>query len=164
MPLRGQPAAAPTGLRPAPSRRYVVFTLGGVDYGLPAHQVRHSLPITEAVGPAVVFLRQVYPLVDLRGLFRLPASTAPDRLVLLVEVEGRRAGLVVDRLADLVALDEGGIVALPAVFGGVERRWFAGLAVLGPRMVVIVRGEGVLTGRDGRPAPRPPAATAVAGG
>ncbi len=129
------------------ARRYTVFAVGEVHYALPAHQVRHSLPAGEVGGPAVVFLRQVYALVDLRALFRLPASTLADRLVLLVEVDGRRAGLVVDQHTDLVDLDEGAIVPLPAVFGGVERRWFAGLAALGQRVLVIVRADGVLDGR-----------------
>lgn len=165
MPLRGQPPAAPATPRSTASQRYVVFRLAGVDYGVPAHQVRHSLPATEATGPAVVFARQVYPLVDLRALFRVPTEAPADRLVLLVEVDGRRAGLVVDRLAGLLGVDEGAIAPLPAVFGGQERQWFTGLAAVGQRLLLVLRPAGVLDGRDRRmtppPSPSPTTATSA---
>jgi purine-binding chemotaxis protein CheW len=144
VPLRGRPApAAPDG-RPGPARRHVVFALGGIEHAVPAQQVRHSLPADGEVGRELDFLGQTYPVVDLRSLFRLPGPPASTRLILLVEGDGVRAALVVDRLVDLVLLEAAAIVPLPPVFAGVERRWFTGLARLGPRILLVLRVEGIL--------------------
>jgi chemotaxis signal transduction protein len=151
----GEPVTAPpVDPRLPAARRHVGFMLDGVQFAIPAERVRHSIPAREASGVAVVFLRHVYPLVDLRSLFRVAGDTPTDRLVLLLEAEERRAGVIVDHLTDLLLLDETTTVELPPVFRGVERRWFSGLARVGERIVVVVRPDGLLASRDVRLPPR----------
>jgi chemotaxis signal transduction protein len=161
MPRTDPVAAAPVEQPPA-ARRYVGFMLDSVQFAMPADHVRHSMPAGDATGAAVVFLRHVYPLVDLHALFRMAPASQTDRLVLLLEADGRRAGVIVDHLTDLLLLDETTVVELPPVFRGVERRWFSGLVRVGERIVVVVRPDGLLVSRDA-PQPGQPATATAAG-
>lgn len=161
MPLRDRPTPVPAGSRPEAGQRHVVFALAGVPYALDASQVRRSLPAPATAAAEVVFLGQAYPLVDLRALFRLPASAAPGRLVLLVQGMSGQAGLVVDELIELAVIDETAVVPLPAPFQGVERRWFAGLVRLGGRVVVVLRLEAILAAHAILPPALAPRAVAV---
>jgi hypothetical protein len=139
----------PRRITPAPvlaarGRRHVIFALAGVAYAVDAAVVRRSLPVPEPLAPEVAFLGQPYPLVDLRTFFRLPPSGDPGRLVLLVQTPGgRRAGLIVDDLVQIVALEPSAIGPLPAPFRGAERRWFPGLTRLGSRVVVVVSPDAI---------------------
>jgi len=144
MPGSERPQSQPPAGARAGGRRHVVFALAGVEYAVDASQVRRSLPAPVAPSAELVFLGQTYPLVDLRALFRLTPSADAGRLVLLVQGESGRAGLVVDALVELTVLDEAAAVPLPAVFRGVERRWFGGLARLGTRVVVVLRADAIL--------------------
>lgn len=144
MSLRSHTATPPAGPRPAAGRRHVVFTLADVEYGIDARQVRRSVPVPSIPGPEVVFLGQAYPVVDLRGLFGHPPTATPGRLILLVEGESGRAGLVVDALVDLLLIEDPALAPLPELFGGVERQWLEGLARLGSRVVVVLRLDAIL--------------------
>jgi hypothetical protein len=146
MPPR-EPTAPAISSGPGAARRYAVVELGGVEYGVPAQQVRHSLPDRGEVGREIRFLDQVYPVVNLRRLFRLPGSDPSSRLIVLVETDRLRMALAVDRLVDVVVVDDGDVVPLPPVFGGEERRWFSGLARVGPRILALLRLEGLVTAR-----------------
>lgn len=161
MPLKDRLASEPVGARPPAGRRHVVFALAGVPYLLDASQVRRSRPAPASAAAEVLFLGQAYPLVDLRALFRLPESTAPARVVLLVQGTSGRAGLVVDELLELAVIDETVVVPLPAPFQGVERRWFAGLVRLGGRVLVLLRLEAIVAAHAILLPARPPRAVAV---
>lgn len=136
--------AEPVASRQAIGPRYVLFAVGGVEYAVDASLVRRAVPAPSVPSPEMVVLGQVYPLVDLRTLFRLPPPATAGRQALLVHGESGRAGLLVDRLVELTGLDDAVVVPLPAVFRGVERRWFGGLARLGTRVVVVLRVDGIL--------------------
>jgi chemotaxis signal transduction protein len=122
----------------------VIFALAGVAYAVDAAVVRRSLPVPEPLAPEVAFLGQPYALVDLRTFFRLPPSADPGRLILLVQTAGGRAGLIVDDLVQIVALEPSAIGPLPAPFRGAERRWFPGLTLLGSRVVVVVSPDAIV--------------------
>jgi CheW-like domain len=147
MPPREPAAPVTSSGSPSSARRYAVVELGGVEYAVPAQQVRHSLPDQGEVGREIRFLEQVYPVVTLRRLFRLPGPEPSSRLIVLVETDRLRMALAVDRLVDVVLLDDAVVVPLPPVFAGEERRWFAGLARVGPRILALLRLEGLVTAR-----------------
>lgn len=126
-------------------RRYVVFSLAGVEYALEARHVKHSLPASTKPDREILFLGKVYPLLDFRSLFRLPAFSSRGRFILLIEGETLNAGLLVDAITGLVTIGEAAIVPLPKVFRGVEREWFSGLGRLGGGTVVVMRTEGIFS-------------------
>jgi purine-binding chemotaxis protein CheW len=113
-----------------------VFTSGGVAFGFDAAHARHVLR-GDACESQVRFLQQTYPVVDLRRELGHRAA-ARSGFVLLVE-SGGRAGLRVDELRGLSRIDAAGLVPLPAVYRGPERRWIAGLAPVDDTVIVVVR-------------------------
>ncbi len=126
--------AAEARRAPSPVRPHVVFTSGGVPFAFDAAHARHVL--RAAAGDEVRFLDQPYPLVDVRRAFGHPAGDAG--FVVLVESRGR-AGLQVDELRGIAAIDPGALAPLPAVYRGTERRWIAGLHPTDDGVTVVVR-------------------------
>jgi chemotaxis protein histidine kinase CheA len=160
MRARARRRVKPSTVPPGRGRRHMIFALAGVVYAVDAILVRRSLPVPESLASEVSFLGQPYPLVDLRTFFRLPPSADPGRLVLLVQTAGGRAGLIVDDLVQIMALEESAIGPLPAPFRGAERQWFSGLVRLGNRVVVVVSPDAIVAA--GAVLPPAPAERAVA--
>jgi len=98
---------------PAATEKFVVFRLGGESYGLPIgavdEVVRRPAHLTRVPGaPAfmqgVMNLRgQVVPVIDQRQRFALKDSEhGSGRRVLIVTIDGLRAGFVVDAVSEVV--------------------------------------------------------------
>lgn len=107
------PSSTPElGAAPAPERQFVVFQLGGDEFGLPVEAVDEvarvpekitRVPKTPAFLEGVVDLRgEVLPIVDQRRRFNMPKSeTGKDRRMIVVRTDGRRAGLIVDAVSEV---------------------------------------------------------------
>lgn len=129
-------AAAP-GTADAGRVQLCTFRIGGEDYALDIMRVREiiqPLPITPvprapAFVEGVVRLRgEVIPVVDVRKRFGLPPS-APTRKTkfLVVHVAGRRLGLVVDEVCEVLRLARAEIRPAPALVGLDGPRFFLGV-------------------------------------
>lgn len=109
---------------PAKTRRYLLFEAGGFRCGL---DVRILLEVTDGPGtpPAASgsrpFLGSIpvqegtLPTVDLVALFEGPETGRPAGKVLVLEAEGRRLGLLVDRTLEIAELPEASFRAMPAL-------------------------------------------------
>jgi purine-binding chemotaxis protein CheW len=143
MPLKRK--LTPMRKRPvSPARRHVVFTLAGAWYAIDAAHVKHFFPGWESHDERAAFLGHEYRVIDLRAAFGLPLSHEPGRLILVVEIGGKSAGLLVDGLVSLALIDPASVVALPTVFDGAERDWFDGVVRLDERVTIVMRAAGVL--------------------
>jgi purine-binding chemotaxis protein CheW len=128
------------------------FRVGGEDYAVDIMRVKEiiqPLPITRvprapAFVEGVVRLRgDVIPIVDVRRRFGLPPSEATRKTkFLIVTVAGRRLGLVVDEVTEVLRLPRGDIRPAPSLVGLDAPRFFAG----------VCGGEQAPTGRRGGPA------------
>jgi chemotaxis signal transduction protein len=115
-----------------------VFTVGGVTFAFDARHARYVLRAGETpCGAVVPFLGRPYPVIDLRQVFGHP-NPPRTGFVLLVESDAT-AGLHIDDLCGLRALDPRGLAPLPAVYRGPERRWVAGLATADDTVIVVAR-------------------------
>jgi purine-binding chemotaxis protein CheW len=113
------------------------FRIGGEDYAVDIMRVREiiqPLPITPvprapAFVEGVVRLRgEVIPVIDVRKRFGLPPSAASRRTkFLVVHVAGRRIGLVVDEVCEVVRLSRAEIRPAPALVGLEGPRFFLGV-------------------------------------
>jgi purine-binding chemotaxis protein CheW len=113
------------------------FRIGGDDYAVDIMRVREiiqPLPITPvprapAFVEGVVRLRgEVIPVVDVRKRFGLPPSAAGRKTkFLVVHVAGRRLGLVVDEVCEVMRLDRADIRPAPALVGLDAPRFFLGV-------------------------------------
>jgi len=113
------------------------FRIGGEDYAVDIMRVREiiqPLPITPvprapAFVEGVVRLRgEVIPVIDVRKRFGLAATPATRKTkFLVVHVAGRRLGLVVDEVCEVMRLARAEIRPAPALVGLDAPRFFLGI-------------------------------------
>lgn len=113
------------------------FRVGGEDYAIDIMRVREiipPLPVTPVPRAppfveGVVRLRgDVIPVLDVRRRLGL-AVTPPTRKTkyLIVNVAGRRLGLIVDEVTEVVRMPRAEIRPAPALVGGQGARFFLGV-------------------------------------
>jgi purine-binding chemotaxis protein CheW len=98
----------------------------------------------------VINLRgEVATVIDLRCVLGLPASgVSRDSRNLIVHSQGEAIGLLVDRIADILSLDDDDILPAPANVDGVDGRFFRGVYPVKDSIVVLLDVEQVLADRD----------------
>lgn len=139
-------------------QEFLTFTLGPEEYAidiLRVQEIRGYDQVTPLAGTppfikGVINLRgAIVPIVDLRIRFALPeARYDAFTVVIILNVEHRVIGIVVDSVSDVVAL-EGSQIKPPPEFGGdMDTRYLMGLAALEERMLILVNIEKLLTSRE----------------
>lgn len=123
--------------RPDPQKSLVGFTIGDVAYAVPIAAVREivnpsaltPLPHAPAAVAGVADHRgEVVPVVDLRVRFGLPrAPDARRSKWILVEVEGRTVGMVVDQVTEVFGTGGADLRPAPALGEGDEARGITGV-------------------------------------
>ena len=134
--MQAREAAAPDAGDPARAQ-LCTFRLGGEDYAIDIMRVREiipPLPVTPvprapAFVEGVVRLRgDVIPVLDVRRRLGLPPGPATRKTkILIVNVAGRRLGLVVDEVTEVVRIPRHDIRPAPALVGGQGVRFFLGV-------------------------------------
>lgn len=125
--------------RPDPNRSLVGFRVGDVAYAVPINQVKeivNPLPLTELphAPPTIAGVAdhrgEVVPVVDLRLRFDLPSLADPRKAKwILVEVESKTVGLVVDRVTDVFGTGGTDLKPPPKLGGGERQRGIAGVTL-----------------------------------
>ena len=138
--------------------QYVVFSVAGTYYALPAHQVAHvemiehitRVPNAPSFVDGVMFSRgAVVPAINLRARFgfdRAPYDTRTRLLV--VQVEGRGVGLIVDAAREFLAIPEASIKPPSEALVGMSGRYLRGIVTINERMIVILDVREVLDPDD----------------
>lgn len=152
MPLKRTEDSLWRRTKQVPSRRYLVFSVGEMAYGIELRHVKQSLRAAGHQDAEVVVHGHAYPKVDARSLFGLPPSIATNRMILAVEAPNTRAALVVDAVVSLTSIEDDRILPLPRTFDGVEQEWFGGVVTIGSRVAALIRLDSLLSSR-GRPSP-----------
>lgn len=125
--------------------------LGAEEYGmdiLAVQEIRRFEAPTRIANAAahmrgVMNLRGVIvPIVDLRHLLQMPADIGASTVTVVVRVNGRTVGLVVDAVSDVVALAPDQIQPPPAFSAAVHADFIVGLAQLssaeGQRLLLLL--------------------------
>jgi purine-binding chemotaxis protein CheW len=108
------------------AEQFVVFQLGGESYGLPIQAVEEVVRrpdqltrIAQAPGfiDGVMNLRgQVIPVIDQRRRFAVPAAErGSGRRVVVVAIDGLRAGFVVDAISEVISIPLTELQTAPAL-------------------------------------------------
>lgn len=123
--------------RPDPQKSLVGFLVGDVAYAVPIGAVREiinptpltALPHAPAAVAGVADHRgEVVPIVDLRTRFGLARRSEPRREKwILVEVEGRTVGMVVDQVTDVFGTGGSDLRPPPKLGEGDDARGIAGV-------------------------------------
>ena len=141
--------------------QYVMFSVGGVEFGAPMDQVREVAvlpPVTPLPGApdfieGLINLRgHNLALINLRRWFRMPTeSQVSGDEVMVVRVKTIILGVIVDAVTNVTELDPRRIDPAPNVLGGhLEGQVVKGVCRVGDRIVVLIDFGEALNPQDRR--------------
>lgn len=134
--------------------QFVAFTIGEQNYCVDIMSVREirawtgatPLPNTADYVRGVINLRgSIVPIVDLRTRFGL-GETEPttSHVVVIVAIEERLNGLLVDSVSDILSVSADDIAAIPDTDVGSRVRYLDGLITEEDRMVALIALDRVI--------------------
>ena len=133
-------------------QKYIVFSLGDEEYGLPVLQVHEIVRLTELIKVphsreyfmGLMDIRgRVLPVINLKrklGIHLDEEESALDRAIIL-ETGGRRVGLSVDKVSHVVRLASEEIDSGPPTVKTVSTRFITGVGKHKDRFVVLMNLE-----------------------
>jgi purine-binding chemotaxis protein CheW len=148
-------AGSPAGGDPT-EIQLVTFSVGAEEFGVPIAFVKEivrvpsvtRVPKTPAFIEGVANLRgTLLPIINLRCRFDMPAEErSDDTRAVVVEADGRLAGLVVDRVSEVIRIPLSHIEPPLAVGDGNAHPWLQGVAKLhdGQRLVLLLEVDKVV--------------------
>ncbi len=134
------------------------FHVGAQEYALDIMQIKEIInPIEITVVPkappfieGIIELRgAVLPVVDLRKRFALevmPLSRGSKYII--VTLEGHIVGLVVDRVREVMQVDESEVLEAPALATGVDAKFIAGVFKRDERMILTLDVAQILSSSE----------------
>ncbi len=138
------------------------FRVGAEEYVVDIMRVREIIR-PQAVtrirkGPrfveGVINLRgAVVPIVDLRRRFDLPAEDHPHRKIIILSVEGRMLGLVVDGVTEVVRVPKDSIRPAPDLLSEDQAPYFLGVCHHRGRTLVLLNVRNVVASDEAIPLP-----------
>ena len=129
-------------------KQFISFTIGDEEYGVDIMAIREikgwtvttELPNTPAYLRGVINLRgAIVPILDLRARFGSGMTEAQPRHVIIVVAVGTRvAGLLVDAVADILAVSGEDIQPVPQLDRSGTTGFLTGLVTVDGRMVALL--------------------------
>ena len=136
-------------------RQFISFSVGDEDYGLELLRVKEVirvrqitwLPKAPSFVKGIINLRgDVIPLIDLRERFGLEyVDQTTQTRVVVVEVEGRLMGMIVDSASQVVRIPADQIDPPPPVLGGLAREFITGVGKFEDKLVILLDVDAILT-------------------
>jgi len=128
--------------------QFLTFKLEGLDYGISIIKVQEikgwmnvtTLPNTPNYIKGVLNLRgTIIPVIDLRLRFNLnEAEYDSFTVIMVVNVAGKLAGLVVDSVSDVVNVSSEERCATPEFDGQINRQYIEGMAQIDGKLLVLL--------------------------
>lgn len=139
-------------------RQFISFTVGEEEYGLELLEVKEVirareitwLPRAPSFIKGIINLRgDVIPIIDLRDKFGLDSRADSEATrVIVVEVDGRLTGLVVDSASQVVRIPADCIDPPPPIRTAFSGDFITGIGKLDDRLVVLLNADAILTGEE----------------
>jgi len=153
-------AASATSQTRAKAGKYLTFALGKEEYGIAILKVREiighmtitAVPRMPDYVRGVINLRgQVIPVVDLRSRFGMqPKETTDQTCIIVVDIhhEGRsfHAGLIVDRVQEVLNITQDNIDDAPQFGTDVDTNFILGIGKAGSAIKVLLDIDCVMEG------------------
>lgn len=134
--------------------KYLRFRVANEEYGVSLLEIREIIKlrdVTEVPGmpdfvAGVLSLRGIIiPVFDLRLRLGLGANEAPGReRIIVVRMQERIFGLIVDEVFQVINLSVAAIEAAPAVLEGIDREFVSGIGRHGQRMLILLDLEKIV--------------------
>ncbi|HHW40623.1 MAG TPA: chemotaxis protein CheW [Syntrophomonadaceae bacterium] len=139
------------------ARKLVVFELAGELYGVDIFDVREIVgdtPVTRIPRApdfleGVVNLRgKLIPVIDLRKRFGFEeGEKTRETRIIIVDISGREAGLVVDSVREVATVEENSIEPAPAVTT-INAAFIEGLAKMDDKLIIIIKLDLILEAEE----------------
>jgi len=134
----------------------VVFDLANEHYGVDIAAVEGIIkmqaitvvPHTPAFVEGVTNLRgEVLPVIDLRKRFGLPLDQArgKDTRIVVVEIDGKKVGMVVDAVSEVLRVPDEAIEPPSPIVTTVDSAFIRGIAKVDERLIILVELSKVLS-------------------
>lgn len=137
---------------------YLTFILGTEEYGLEilkVQEIRGYDAVTQIANTpdfikGVVNLRgKIVPIVDLRIKFNLSHVEYDEfTVVIILNLNGRVVGIVVDGVSDVMALQDEQIREVPALVTSIDTKYIVGLATVESKMLILVDIEQLMGSQE----------------
>lgn len=143
-----------------PVRRFISFFIGAQEYAIGINRIREIIRLPEVVTipglPAYVrgifsLREEVIPLISLRSKFRKGADDLNDDVrIVNVEIDGTKIGLLVDRVFEVLSVEETFIEQPPVLFTGEKQGEIASIARVdgGDRLVMVLEPANLLSAQE----------------
>lgn len=127
--------------------QFVGFRIGQQAYALPIGAVREivrppeitAVPQSADEVAGVMNLRgHILPVIDLRKLFQQASETTPKSRVLVMSLETKLVGLLVDSASEVLKIDSTEIEPGTKLLGDYHESYVTGVAKYGGRLVVLL--------------------------
>lgn len=132
----------------ASEEQYLTFRLDGQEYGIAILKVQEikgwdritPIPNSPDYVKGVLNLRGVIvPVIDLRLRFGLAeAERDAFTVIIVVNINGRLAGIVVDAVSDVINISDGQHCAAPEYEGQKNREFIKGLAQVDDKLLILL--------------------------
>lgn len=136
----------------------VVFVMENEEFACGINSVREVLkmirvtPLPRSLDfvEGVINMRgDVIPVIDLRRRFGLPEAERTDESrIIIVEVEERMVGLIVDSVSEVISLDNKQIQEAPNQVAGEKTDLITGVGKVDDRMLIILDLDRILTSEE----------------
>ena len=137
---------------------FLTFTLGKEEYGMDILKVQEirgydavtAIANTPAFIKGVINLRGIIvPIIDLRIKFNLGKVDYNElTVVIILSLNKRVVGVVVDSVSDVLTLKPDQIKAAPSLSTSLDTRYIIGLGTVDQRMLILIDIERLMTGKD----------------
>ncbi len=139
--------------------KLVVFTMDTdnetYEYGLPIGQVHEitrpgqtvKLPGVPAFVEGIMNLRgSIIPVVDIKKRFNLGSASVKDTTrIIVVQLNGKKCGVLVDDVVEIISLSAGDLDQPPALAGGINSQYIMGIGKFGDRLIIALDMVKILT-------------------
>jgi len=139
-------------------RQFISFSVGEEEYGLELLRVKEVIRVREITwlpkAPSfvkgIINLRgDVILIIDLRDKFGLdPREDTAQTRVIVVELEGRLTGLVVDSASQVVRIPGDQVDPPPAVPGSFSQELITGVGKLEDSLIILLNPSEILTAEE----------------
>lgn len=138
----------------ADSNQFLTFTLGEEEYGIDILKVQEikgystitRIPRAPSYIKGVMNLRgTIVPIIDLRSKFGLePTNYDQFTVIIVVVVQGRAMGLIVDTVSDVLNIPAGDIQPTPEFSGSLDTDFISGMGKSGDKLIILLDVHKVL--------------------
>jgi purine-binding chemotaxis protein CheW len=138
--------------------QFVTFMIENENYGVNVLDVQEIIGMTQIThlpnAPAfmrgVINLRgTVVPVIDMRLKFRMNEKTYDQyTVILIIEINSRLIGMIVDSVSDVIVLNESNIQEMPDFTASIDREYIMKIGTLDDSLIILLNVEKIFSGED----------------